>query len=245
MPAAWKRLLQINHDITRHFQFDYILFDAIFLAVYIVVLIKQKRFSALKVGGLCSIAMYIIDGIIWHATRVREYVISAPWIKHPTDFMMDISYGIVAFSWVWIAFERRSLQDILFWTTLLFGGWLLVPFASRLFPIRDEPITTIRHMQSQVWVQIAVVAIGYALLFALKYDLKTVLYTFWLGCMLAFMMEFSLFVSKIRPTDVRVLVYETLILTNQGIPYLWVVKDKILPVLAGGIAAHNATESKC
>jgi hypothetical protein len=45
------------------------------------------------------------------------------------------------------------------------------------------------------------------------------------------MMEFSLLVTGVRPPKVDVLVYETLILTNQGIPYLYVIREKILPWL--------------
>ena len=227
LEALW----QINHDITRHFDLDYVLFDLVFLILYVLALIKQRRWAALRMGGICSVVMYLIDGVGWYLSGVREYGISAPWQKHAIDFMMDVSYGMVAFSWVWIAFQRRSVADVAFWTTLLFGGWLLVPFVSRWLHVNDQPVMTVRHMQSQVWLQITVVAVGYILLLLLKVDFGTMCYVFWIGCMLAFMMEFSLFVSKIRPTDVKVLVYETLVLTNQGIPYLWVIKEKILPAV--------------
>ena len=55
------------------------------------------------------------------------------------------------------------------------------------------------------------------------------------------MMEFSLFVSKIRPTDIKVLAYETLVLTNQGIPYLWVIKEKVLPAVQTRWAMRQAS----
>jgi hypothetical protein len=145
--------------------------------------------------------------------------------------MMDVSYGIIAFSWVWLAFERRSARDVAFWTILLFAGWLAIPFVSRWVPLVDDPITTVRHMSSRVWLHIAVVIAGYAALIALGYELKTIAYVFWVGCMLAFMMEFSLLVSGIRVPSLSLLVYETLILTNQGIPYLYVIRRRILPVL--------------
>ena len=57
------------------------------------------------------------------------------------------------------------------------------------------------------------------------------------------MMEFSLLVSGIRPANLTLLAYETLILTNQGIPYLYVIKTKILPLLSrrtAHSAAHRA-----
>ena len=233
MLANLRKLLEINHDITRHFDLDYIVLDAVFLVIYTALLIRAKRWAALRVGGICAVLMYLIDGVAWYATGVREYVLPARWLKHPVDFMMDFSYGLAAFSWVWIAFERRSAQDVLAWTAALFGGWLAVAVLSQWLPLLLQvPITTVRHMSGQVPVQIGVVVGGYLLLAVLRYDVGTLLYVFWVGCMLAFMMEFSLFVAGIRPTDVKVLIYETLILTNQGIPYLFVIRDKVAPALA-------------
>jgi hypothetical protein len=239
-PSLLDLILHVDHDITRHFEFDYILFDALFLALYVTLLVRHGRIAPLRAGLVCAPILYAIDGIIWTATGVREYSLPAPWIKHPVDFMMDVSYAIVAFSWVWIAFERRSVQDVALWTAMLFAGWLLVPLASRLSHLNDAPITTIRHMRSQVWLQIVVVVAGYLLLLALRYDLRTVLYVFWVGCMLTFMMESALLIAQIRPSGLQVLAYETLILTNQGVPYVYVIWDKILPALRKRIAAQSA-----
>ena len=222
--------LRINQNITRNFEFDYIIFDAIFLALYMALLVRGKRYNALKAGAVCGLIIYVIDGVIWSATGVREYSLPEPWMKHPTDFMMDVSYGMVMFSWVWIAFERRSNRDVAFWTLALFGGWLLVPLASVLAHLDDRPIMTVRHMHGQVLAQIAMVIFGYLLLVLLKYNYRKILYVFWIGSMLAFMMEFPLLIYKIRPTDAKVLIYETLFLTNQGIPYLYVFWDKIIPL---------------
>ena len=236
-------VLEINKDIARKFEFDYILFDALFLLTWVALLIWQKRFGPLKAGIVCAVVVYVIDGVIWTATGVREYGISAPWLKFPVDFMMDVSYGIIAFSWVWMAFECQSVRDVAFWTILLFAGWLAIPFLSRWVSLVDDPIVTVRHMSSRVWLHIAVVIAGYAALIALGHDFKTIAYVFWVGCMLAFMMEFALLVSGIRSTSLALLAYETLILTNQGIPYLYIIKHKILPPLTRR-TAHRAAVRK-
>jgi hypothetical protein len=233
-------ILDINESITRRFQIDYLLFDTVFMAVWIYLLLRRKRHEALYVGLICGLVFYAIDGIIWTATGVREYVLPAAWLKFPVDFMMDVSYGIVGFGWAWIAFERKSIRDVAFWTAALFGGWLVVPFVSKVVPLIDAQVVTVRHMASRVWLHIAVVVIGYAALLALGFSFRRVLYVFWLGCMLAFMMEFSLLVAGIRSFNLKLLAYETLILTNMGIPYLYVIRDRILPLLAGKTAARKA-----
>jgi hypothetical protein len=235
-----RTILEINKDITRRFEFDYILFDALFLTIWVALLVWQKRFAPLKTGVICAVVVYVIDGIIWTATGIREYGIPAPWVKFPVDFMMDVSYGIIAFSWVWIAFERKSPQDVLLWTVLLFAGWLIVPFASRWISAIDVPIMTVRHMSSRVWLHIAAVVVGYAVLIGLGFEIKTIFYVFWIGCMLAFMMEFSLLVSGIRTPSLTLLAYETLILTNQGVPYLYIIKRRILPAFARRAAQRAA-----
>jgi hypothetical protein len=231
LPNLVGLILEINESIMRRFQADYLVFDAIFLAVWIVLLVRHKRYRPLVAGLVCGFLFYLIDGVIWVSTGVRNYELPAHWVRFPVDFMMDVSYGIVAFSWAWIAFERKSVRDVTFWTALLFGGWLAIPFASRWIPLIDAPVMTVRDMSSRVWLHITAVVVGYALLFFLGYDWKTVLYVFCVGCMLAFMMEFSLLVAGIRSFNIALLVYETLILTNMGVPYFFIIKDKLVPLL--------------
>jgi hypothetical protein len=203
------------------------------MLVWVYLLLRHKRRGALFVGLICGLFFYALDGIIWTATGVREYELPAARLKFPVDFMMDVSYGILGFGWAWIAFEHKSARDVLAWTALLFAGWLIVPFASKWVPLIDAQVVTVRHMASRVWLHIAVVIIGYAVLLALGYPLARVLYVFWVGCMLAFMMEFALLASGIRTYNLTLLAYETLILTNMGIPYLYVIRDRILPAWFG------------
>jgi hypothetical protein len=233
-------ILDINESITRRFEIDYLLFDTVFMVLWILLLVRRKRFEALWVGLICGLVFYAIDGIIWTATGVREYELPVAWLKFPVDFMMDVSYGIVAFGWAWLALERTSARDVAFWTALLFGGWLLIPFLSRWTPLIDAQVVTVRHMANRVWLHIAVVVIGYVLLLALGYGFERVRYIFGVGCMLAFMMEFSLLVSGIRTFNLKLLAYETLILTNMGIPYLYIIRDRILPVMSGKTTARKA-----
>jgi hypothetical protein len=54
------------------------------------------------------------------------------------------------------------------------------------------------------------------------------------------MMEFPLAVTGIRPSGVKPFVYETLILFNQGVPYLFIVYDKILPRMIHRPCMHGS-----
>ena len=104
----------------RFFQYDYIYVDIVFLIIWIIFLIKNKKTSALIFSTTIAPIIYIIDAVIWWnasagpslpvGTFIREYSIggiSMPhplggffWLKFGADFMMTISYALFAFSWI-------------------------------------------------------------------------------------------------------------------------------------------------
>ena len=235
-------LILIAHDVIRNFDLDYLFFDLIFLACFITALVIQKKKIPLLVGLICGFLFLIIDGVIWWNTGVRE--INPPELKFFVDFMMDFSYGVVAFSWVMIMFERNSIKEIILWTIFLYGGWFLVAFLSQIIPFIDLEIITIRHMRSLRIVEILTVIFGYLLLIILKYNYKTILFIFWVGTMLSFMMESYLLFTRIRPSGYELLLYDSLILTNQGVPYLFVIFDKIFPKIKKLFSRHTNTKEK-
>ncbi|MFX0027957.1 MAG: hypothetical protein ACFE8B_02010 [Candidatus Hermodarchaeota archaeon] len=222
-------MLQITEDVIRVFDLDYLIFDLILFLLYIFVLVKQRKILPFFVGVLCGGLFLIIDGIIWWNTGVREIIPAN--MKIAVDFMMDFTYGLLAFSWVMIMFEKKNKKEIILWTMLLYGGWFMIASLSQILPLNDVEIITIRHMRHLRIVEISTVVCGYLLLVFLKYNYKTIIYIFWVGTMLSFMMESYLLFTGIRPSGFDLLLYDSLILTNQGIPYLFVIFDKILPKL--------------
>ncbi len=247
-------------EVMRRFQFDYIYVDAFFLLIWLIIILKHKKFNALYAGFILAIVVYIIDAVAWWnipagstlpGKNIREYWIggnavlhgwnSLTLLKFAADFMMTISYALFAFTWLWIMFESwfsKNFREIFLYSSLLLGSWLLIPFISYLLPLNDTPVVSLRHMGSQFIIQIIVVLIGYLamiLLYCTKwfhsFDPKVVLFIFGVGCFQAFAMEFPLWLSNIRPSGVDLLIYEVIILTNQGVPYLFIIWDKILPTL--------------
>ncbi|HMF32196.1 MAG TPA: hypothetical protein VKK79_12310 [Candidatus Lokiarchaeia archaeon] len=244
-------------DIARNFQYDYIFFDAMFLVLFLTVVIKNKKWNPLKAGLVTAALVYFIDAVIWWNTpsgipdaNIRQY-----WIyncagvalvpgtpefalaKFGADFMMTISYSLFAFTWAWIMFESwstRNTRDMVLYTSLLFGSWMIEPFLSKYIPWCDGMVTAVRHMSTQIPAQLCAVIGGYVLMTALywKSDKKVILYVFFIGCFQGFAMEFLLWVSGIRPTGIYVLIYETIVLCNEGIPYLYIVWNKIIPWLS-------------
>jgi len=128
-------LLQITHDVIRIFDLDYIIFDFIFLLIFFTVLIIQKKKTPIFMGIVSGVIFLVIDGIIWWNMGIREIYPSNT--KIYVDFMMDFSYGVLAFSWVMIMFERKSIKEILFWTIFLYVGWISIASLSQILPLID------------------------------------------------------------------------------------------------------------
>ncbi|MHA1784052.1 MAG: hypothetical protein ACTSVY_06910 [Candidatus Helarchaeota archaeon] len=261
------QLFESINDASRTFQYDYIFIDAIFLIIWISVLIIKKKRNPLIASLIFGVFIYIIDAVIWWnlpagtnypvGTYVREYWIGGIqmphplggffWLKFGADFMMTISYAIFAFGWLWIMFENFRNEEnkevfkketILF-TGLFFCSWMLTPFISQWLPLNDTIVHTVRHMDTQLIIWIVNVCIGYFVLVILygtgkfgKKNLKIIIFVFIMGCTISFFMEFPLFVFGIRPTDIYFLVYEVFFLFNQGAPYLFIMFDKIFPILS-------------
>jgi len=254
-------ILQSLTDAARTFEYDYIYIDAILLTLWLLVVIKYKKWSALKAGFLFGIMVYVIDAVFWwnitaganypSGTFIREYWIGGTQMPHPlgpyfflksgADFMMTLSYSLYAFTWLWIMFEnieKRDKKEILLFTTLFFGLWMTTPLLSLLLPIDNTIVHTVRHMDTQIIAWIANVIIGYSILVIIygtnlvkSKNLKILGYVFLIGCIESFFMEFPLFITGIRPTNIPFLIYEVFFLFNQGAPYLYILWDKVIPKL--------------
>jgi len=55
-------------------------------------------------------------------------------------------------------------------------------------------------------------------------------------------MEFPLLISGIRPTGVLYLLFSTVIMFNQGAPYLYVLYDKVIPWLTRKVKKDQLKE---
>ena len=186
-------MLLNSFEPSRLFEFDYVLFDAIFLVGWLFILVKNKKWNALYFGLFCAIITWMIDALWWwnapyNGTYIREYFIGGidgievhghlqylPF-KFACDFMMTISYSLYAFPWMWIMYEyiskktsegeltRDDWESISLYTSYYFGTWLLLPFLMYLIPLNNTQIYTVRHMDTQIMVWVVNVIVGYTIL---------------------------------------------------------------------------------
>ena len=224
-------------------------------------MIKKKKWNPLKFGFILGFILYFIDCVVWFnlpagnnypaGTFIREYTIGGVymprplgdyfWIKFGADFMMTFSYSMFAFGWLWIMFEnffKKNLKEALLFTLLYFIFWMLIPLFSIAIPLNNTIVDTVRYMDTQMIAWSINLVVGYLFL-SLIYGTnkfgskkpKTIFYVFVVGCVGAFFMEFPLLVYGIRPTGVLFLLYDVLLMLNQGAPYLYILYDIIFPRL--------------
>jgi len=215
------------YNVIRTFGTDYIYFDLIFIALFLFLLIKFKKkipLIAFFVGGF--LINFFVDWGIWLHTGIREASLPQNFLGMPEFWStlvfflwFSLSYG-VEYAYIFLMFQKKSNK--IGWTALVFGGWILIALLSQLLPINDASIITLRL------VEVGILIIGYSLLFILRYDWRKIAYLFFIGFLIHFMMEFSLFITGIRPGSLLILAENSLIEFNMGVPFFYLIYDKLL-----------------
>lgn len=173
---------------SRKFQYDYIYIDIFFLSLWLGLLIKYKKWNALKFSFITGLIVYLIDAVWWWNalagtryspdTYIREYWIGDIEMPHPlgdyllvkfgADFMMTISYSLFAFGWLWIVFDNirgeKQINELILFTVFYFCSWIIIPLLSILLPLNDTIVYTVRHMDTQFIIWILNVIVGYGIL---------------------------------------------------------------------------------
>lgn len=216
------------YDVIRNFGLDYIFFDLIFVILFLFLLIRYKKNIPLLVFFIGGLGInFLVDWGIWLHTGIREISLPANFFGGVFLFFVwfSLTYG-VEYAYVFLMFEKKSNK--VGWTLLVLGGWLLIGFLSQFFSINDASITVVRHMGNLRFLRIILVLIGYSLLFIFKYDWKKISYLFFVGFMVHFMMEFSLLINGIRPGSFLILLENSLIEFNMGVPFFYLFYDRYL-----------------
>ena len=216
------------YDVIRNFGLDYIFFDLIFVVLFLFLLIRFKKKIPLIVFFIGGLGInFLVDWGIWLHAGIREISLPANFIGGIFLFFIwfSLSYG-VEYAYIFLMFDKKTNK--ISWTALVFLGWLSVAFLSQLIGLNNSSIEVVRHMGDLRLLRIALVFLGYSLLAILKYDWKKISFLFFVGFLIHFMMEFSLLVSGIRPGSFLILLENSLIEFNMGVPFFYILYDKFL-----------------
>ena len=218
--------------VARTFGMDFIYLDLVFISIWLYFLIRKKYWTPIIWGLLGWFAYIIADYLIWYIiTNTRHY--SGP--LDPLLFFLWFCFspGFVQFSYVFVMFEKRNRNELIFWTILFYAGWTLVACASQLIPLDDRIIMVYRDMnvQNQRIIELSMVMINIAIAFVLylkkKLRLEDIIYLFIVGTLVEFALEFTLSISQIRQEQGTwspfLLVINTLIEFNLGIVLMYLI----------------------
>ena len=158
--------------------------------------------------------------------------------------MMTISYAMYTFPWLVIVFrnlrEGKLLSSSTYTYTLIWlTFWMLIPPLTLTFSINDSEVHAVRYMDTQFRFWIANLVVGYGLLLIIyRKRLSIALSVIGIGFVGAVIMELPLYLFGIRPTGILFILFEGFFLLNQGVPYVFLVTDKVIPKLSSWIAAQ-------
>ncbi|MGQ4912900.1 MAG: hypothetical protein ACP6KW_12075 [Candidatus Thorarchaeota archaeon] len=202
---------------------------------------EEAHTRPLAIGLFGVVFNFIVDYWVWFTVLgVRVYYALPAWLT-PFTFTVyfSITYGMVQYSFVVLMFcDKPNLiyndeRDRIVWSSLLFGGWTLIGVLSRVTAI-GEQISIARIMTSQRVMEIMIAVLEYVVLFSLmskkKFHLtpKRIMGIFAVAVYVHFAMEATLIVTGIRPTDLTVLVFDSLVEFNMGAPVIYLMLQMML-----------------
>jgi hypothetical protein len=216
--------------VARTFNLLYIYLDLIWLFCYGFLLLYFKRKKAFFTGVLAGILYFIVDyGVFYLALKTRS-------VEGANTFRfllwLSFSYGFTNFSWIWLLLDRdkKSIE----WSLLVLGGWITIALLSQNFAGGNGTVSISRGTQSYHGVMALIMLIGYLVLIieSLKSggserDRISFLRLLAIGIGVQFSWEFILLISGIRPLGIQPLLVNSLIETNLGIPYMFLIHRAI------------------
>jgi hypothetical protein len=210
----------------------YIYFDIAWLALFCGVLLYFKRRLALLVGLLAGIVYFLVDYGIFYRLLGTRVVQGA----NPFWFLLwlSFSYGITNFAWIWLLLDRDG--HVVEWSALIVTAWLAIALLSQNFGSGFASITIQRGTGTYHGVMALILFAGYLYIIIQNMRGKEKINILWLmaiGIGVQFSWETVLLVTGIRPAGFGALVVNSLIETNLGMPFIYLIHRSI--------TKHNGT----
>jgi hypothetical protein len=234
--------MQFESVVIRIFDVDFMLFDLLFTAIWIVFLYKKGYIKPLIFGFFGIAINMLVDYVIWYSVQGIRTIENLPLWMSPFAFFVyfSITYGMIEYSYVQVMFsidsnKEKALHEMLRWSVFLFGGWLIFGLLSFFIPLSDSEVTVQRVMTGQRMVQVYAIVAEYLLLGVLAYmgkfglSGKKILYIFVVGFFVHFSMETTLLLVGIRVLDLFNLIFNSIIEFNTGAPILYLMLFALVP----------------
>ena len=216
-------------DVTaaRTFPTLFVWMDCAWLAVLAAILLWRKKHLAVLVGLLGGVLYFLVDyGVFFLALRTREVTGADPFLLL---LWLSVSYGFTNMAWAWLLLDRdgRGVE----WSLLVICGWLAIAFMSATFGAGFPVIRIQRGTGAYHGVMALILAAGYGALIVRnlavpgpRVDLLRLLA---IGVGIQAAWELVLLLSGIRPPSLVPFVVNSLLETNLGMPYLFLIHEAL------------------
>jgi len=199
--------------------------DLAFLASFVLVLILSRRYQALVAGLVGGVVYFAVDyGLFYRVLGTRMVQGADPfWFL----WWLSLSYGLtnVAWIWLWLDRDRRALE----WSLFIVSGWLAVALLSTSLGSHSRPILISRGTADYHGVMAALLFLGYGYLCVRNIratdtaQRAPLLWILAIGILVQFSWEAVLAVTGIRNQSWNTLVINSLLETNMGLPYFYLI----------------------
>jgi hypothetical protein len=218
----------------------YIYLDIIWLLAYAAILIYNRRYLAVIAGAAGGLIYFAVDyGIFYLALGTR--IING---ADPFWFLLwlSVSYGFTNFAWIWLLLDKDG--KAVEWSTLTIAGWVAVAALSQNFGSSFPVVSIQRGTGGYHGIMALILLAGYTYLI-LK-NLKgtpaervNILQLIAIGVGVQFSWEFVLLISRIRPAGFLPLIVNSLVETNLGMPYLFLIHRAVSARVDEAMAAEK------
>jgi hypothetical protein len=202
----------------------YIYLDIAWLIIFAAILLWRRKHLALFAGLAGSIIYMIADyGIFYLVLKTRIVTGADPfWFL----LWLSVSYGFTNFAWIWLLLDRD--KNAVEWSLLIVSAWMAIALMSVNFGGGFQVISTSRGTSAYHGVLALLLAAGYIYLIinnlrCRKADRVNLLRLFAIGIGIQFSWEAVLLLSGIRPAGFLPLIVNSLVETNMGMPYLYLI----------------------
>ena len=207
----------------------YVWLDIAFLLVFLTLLIFTKRYQAIIAGLIGGLIYFIVDyGIFYLALGTRQVAGADPFVFL---LWLSMSYGFTNFVWIWLWLDRDG--HALEWSLFILAGWFCTALLSQNFGAGFSQISIMRGTSSYHGVMALLLFAGYGTLCLQNIRQKEknnkvpLLWILTIGILVQFGWEFILAISGIRNQSMNTIIVNSLLETNMGLPYLYLIHQAI------------------
>lgn len=217
----------------RVFSPAYIVLDCLFLLVLALLLLWQKKFATVLVGLAAGVLYMLVDYGIFHLLCGARSI-NAPYSLFWVLLWMSMSYGFTNFVWIWLWVQKD--RHLFAWSCLIWLWWFCCPLLAQGLSAGAAPIVIQRTTSGYHGWMALILFVGYlgVIVWNLSQDDRArQLPLGWMlaiGVLVQLGWEAALLLGGIRSAEIadwgqklRTLAVNSLLETNLGMPYLYVL----------------------